>query len=138
MRLLIHYDISVINVHLLNFNSGLALETMMTLLTIRFMPYFMITWIITNVSVCIYPIDVMPRIFHYGYGAPFYNVNRAMRTVIFNTKNQVGLNFGVLLAWVAVSCVTLAAIQMWVRSSRESMVRESTVEEVRDDEKQAA
>ena len=61
-----------------------------------------------------------------------------MRTVIFNTKNQVGLNFGVLLAWVAVSCVTLAAIQMWVRSSRESMVRESTVEEVRDDEKQAA
>jgi len=110
----------------------------MTLLTIRFMPYFMITWIITNVSVCIYPIDVMPYIFRYGYGAPFYNVNRAMRTVIFNTKNQVGLNFGVLLVWVAVSCVTLATIQVWVRRSREDAFMESTTEEVCDDEKQPA
>jgi len=79
------------------------------------MPYFMITWIITNVSVCIFPIDIMPHVFRYGYGAPFYNVNRAMRTVIFNTKNQVGLNFGVLLVWVAISCVTLAGFQVLVR-----------------------
>jgi len=80
----------------------------------------------------------MPHIFRYGYGAPFYNVNRAMRTVIFNTKNQVGLNFGVLLVWVAVSCVILATIQVWVKRSRKSTAVESTVEELRDDEKEAA
>jgi len=128
---------------------------MMTLLTTRFMPYFMITWIITNVSVCIFPIDVMPHIFRYGYGAPFYNVNRAMRTVIFNTKNQVGLNFGVLLVWVAVSCVTLAGFQVLVRRNRSSAAAgaemtgngetgtrkenaEVHTEDVRADEKQTA
>ncbi|KAF7350041.1 DUF3533 domain-containing protein [Mycena venus] len=94
---------------------GLALEAMITLLTVRFVPFFLIIWIISNVSVCIYPIPVLPHVFRYGYGFPFYNISRAVRTIVFRTKDDVGMNFGILLAWVAVSCITLPIFQWVVR-----------------------
>ncbi|KAJ3555553.1 hypothetical protein NP233_g12180 [Leucocoprinus birnbaumii] len=101
---------------------GLALESLFTILTARFIPFFMIFWIISNVSVCVYPIQALPKVFHYGYAAPFYNVSRAFRTIAFNTKNQLGLNFGVLIAWVAISCITLPIFQwiVWRRHLRAS------------------
>ncbi|KAF9045977.1 hypothetical protein BDZ89DRAFT_1184961 [Hymenopellis radicata] len=93
---------------------GLALEAMLTLLTIRFVPFFMILWIISNVSVCFMPIEVLPSIFRYGYVMPFYNVSGAVRTILFGTKNQLSLHFGILIAWSAVSMITLPTFQ-WYR-----------------------
>ncbi|EKM78185.1 hypothetical protein AGABI1DRAFT_75662 [Agaricus bisporus var. burnettii JB137-S8] len=99
---------------------GLALESMITLLTTRFIPFFMITWILSNVSVCIAPIQVLPGIYRYGYAAPFYNLSRGFRTIAFSTKNQLGLNFGILIAWVVISCITLPLFQwlMWRRNQK--------------------
>ncbi|KAF9029608.1 hypothetical protein BDZ89DRAFT_950399 [Hymenopellis radicata] len=93
---------------------GLALEAMSTLLTPRFLPFFMILWIIVNVSVCFMPIELMPHFYRYGYAIPFYNMSRAVRTVLFSTKNEVGLHFGILIAWAAVSAITLPTFQ-WYR-----------------------
>jgi len=85
---------------------GLALEAVVTVLTPRFTPFFMILWIIgmlipwnpsntdlvcepvVNVSVSFYPIELLPPVFRYGKAAPFYNVSRAVRTIIFSTRNQ--------------------------------------------------
>ncbi|KAF8179912.1 hypothetical protein BJ912DRAFT_1062709 [Pholiota molesta] len=97
---------------------GLALESLITLLTPRFIPLFMLTWIIINVSVCVFPIDVLPIFYRYGYAMPFYNLTRAMRTIIFGTRNRVGFNFGILLIWVAISVFTLPVIQWYVRRYR--------------------
>ncbi|KAF9484292.1 hypothetical protein BDN70DRAFT_989742 [Pholiota conissans] len=113
---------------------GLSLEAMITLLTVRFIPFFMLTLIITNVSVCVFPIEILPSFFRYGYGMPFYNISHAMRTIVFATKNRgvlcsalfsnteflaffliVGFDFGILLIWVAISVVTLPLIQQLVR-----------------------
>jgi len=94
---------------------GLALEAMLALLTIKGVPFFMILLIISNVSVCFLPIDVLPRIYHYGYAFPFYNISCAVRTILFGTKNQLGLNFGILIAWVALSCITLPFFQWFMR-----------------------
>ncbi|KAF8585956.1 hypothetical protein K439DRAFT_1409463 [Ramaria rubella] len=94
---------------------GLALETLVTILTPRFTPYFMILWIIVNVSVCFYPIELQPPIYRYGFASPFYNVSRAVRTIIFGTRNQIGLNFGVQFAWIAVSLITLPTFQWFKR-----------------------
>jgi Protein of unknown function (DUF3533) len=41
-----------------------------------------------NVSVCSYPIDMLPRIYRYGYGAPFFNVSQSVRTIVFGTRNR--------------------------------------------------
>ncbi|KAF5374176.1 hypothetical protein D9615_008810 [Tricholomella constricta] len=94
---------------------GLALESLLTLLTPQFMPFFMIMWIIINVSVCIFPIEVMPVVFRYGYAVPFYNISRAVRSIVYGTKNTIGENFGILIAWAAISCITLALIQWFIR-----------------------
>ncbi|PBK61691.1 hypothetical protein ARMSODRAFT_623483 [Armillaria solidipes] len=94
---------------------GLALEAMITLLTIRFMPFFMILWIISNVSVCFMPIEVLPNIYRYGYAMPFYNVSGAVRTILFGTKNELGLHFGILIAWTVISMITLPAFQWFMR-----------------------
>ncbi|KJA21332.1 hypothetical protein HYPSUDRAFT_743132 [Hypholoma sublateritium FD-334 SS-4] len=89
---------------------GLALESLIVLLK-QFIAFFLITWIIVNVSINLFPLEVLPRFFHYGYGAPFYSFNKIIRTVVFGTKNDVGLHFGVLIVWVAISCTTLVVIQ---------------------------
>lgn len=34
------------------------------------------------------PIEVLPRIFRYGYAMQFYNVSGAVRTILFGTKNE--------------------------------------------------
>ncbi|KAJ7737932.1 hypothetical protein B0H16DRAFT_1730099 [Mycena metata] len=58
---------------------GLALESMITILTVRFVPFFLIIWIISNVSVSIFPLAVLPRVFRYGYPFPFYNRELAQK-----------------------------------------------------------
>ncbi|PBK60880.1 hypothetical protein ARMSODRAFT_897433 [Armillaria solidipes] len=94
---------------------GLALEAMMTLMTLRFVAFFMIFWIIVNVSVCFMPIDVLPHIYRYGYAFPFYNLSCAVRTIVFGTKNQLGMQFGILIAWTAVSMITIPLFQWLMR-----------------------
>ncbi|KAK0185364.1 hypothetical protein F5146DRAFT_1124883, partial [Armillaria mellea] len=94
---------------------GLALEAMIMLLTIRFVPFFMILWIISNVSVCFMPIAVLPNIYRYGYAMPFYNVSGAVQTILFGTKNGLGLHFGILIAWTVISMITLPAFQWFMR-----------------------
>ncbi|KAF8885920.1 hypothetical protein CPB85DRAFT_1232523 [Mucidula mucida] len=93
---------------------GLAIEAMFTILNIRFTPFFLITWIIVNVSVCLMPIEVLPRIYHYGYGSPFYHISASVRTILFGTKNEIGFHFGILIVWVAISLVTLPLFQ-WLQ-----------------------
>ncbi|KAJ7651278.1 hypothetical protein FB45DRAFT_974640 [Roridomyces roridus] len=92
---------------------GLALEAMLTLLTQRFVIFFLMLWIISNVSVL--PIQVFPHLYRYGYVFPFYNVSRAIRGIVFGAKNDLGLNSGVLIAWVVFSCGTVALFQWFVR-----------------------
>ncbi|KAH9483287.1 putative endoplasmic reticulum membrane protein [Psilocybe cubensis] len=94
---------------------GLALESLITLLTPRYIPFFMILWIIVDVSVCVFPIDVLPTIFHYGYAAPFYNVSKSIRSLAFGTKDTLGFNFAILVIWIIISCLSLPTIQWFIR-----------------------
>jgi hypothetical protein len=91
---------------------------MITILTVRFIPFFLVTWIIANGSVSILPIQILPGVYRYGYAAPFYNISQGVRTILFDTKNHLGLNLGVLLVWVVISMITLPLIQWFVRRER--------------------
>ncbi|KAF8189646.1 hypothetical protein BJ912DRAFT_925825 [Pholiota molesta] len=94
---------------------------------------FMILWIIANVSVCIFPIDILPGIYHYGYAAPFYNLSHSIRSIAFSTRDTIQhyrlsisdsrLNFGVLFVWVAISCITLPLLQWYVVGRRRGIWR---------------
>ncbi|EJD03138.1 uncharacterized protein FOMMEDRAFT_20295 [Fomitiporia mediterranea MF3/22] len=114
---------------------GLAMESMITILTPSFTPFFLMLWIISNVSVASVPIEVLPGVFRYGYAAPFYNVSKAVRTILFNTKNEIGLNFGVQFAWIAVSLVTMTLLTILMRRKEERAWRAQQDVAVRDKEK---
>ncbi|KAL4265903.1 MNNG export permease-like protein [Pleurotus pulmonarius] len=102
---------------------GLAVEAMFTLLTPRFIPFFLVLWIISNVSTCFYPLETLPAFYRYGYASPFYNVSRGIRTIVFSTRNMLGLNFGVLIAWIAISCITIPLTSWLVRSRQIAALR---------------
>ena len=87
---------------------GLATEFAITILGPRFMAFFLVPLIIVNVSVASLPNDLQPWIFKYGVAMPFYNINRIVRTIIFDTKNDLAMNLGILLAWIALSMITIS------------------------------
>lgn len=66
-------------------------------------------------SVATFPHELQPWIFRYGAAMPFYNVGRAVRTIIFNTKNEIGQNCGILVAWIVFSIVTISVATWAVR-----------------------
>jgi hypothetical protein len=68
-----------------------------------------------NISVTVLPTELEVWFYKYGLGFPVYNMSQIVRTIIFNTKNHLGRNFGVLLAWVALSLITLPILQYLVR-----------------------
>jgi hypothetical protein len=66
---------------------GLATEAMITILTPRFISFFLIVLIVINVSETSVPIPLSGSyIYRVGYGLPFWNLSEAVRTIIFNTK----------------------------------------------------
>ncbi|KAJ3517197.1 hypothetical protein NLJ89_g643 [Agrocybe chaxingu] len=91
--------------------AGLALESMMTLLTLKYIQVFLILWIIGNVSVCLWPIETLPVVYRYGHAAPFYHISRGVRTIVFGTKDE-RLNFGVLAAWIGISPTAVVMLNM--------------------------
>ncbi|EJD42087.1 hypothetical protein AURDEDRAFT_168879 [Auricularia subglabra TFB-10046 SS5] len=102
---------------------GLAIEALVTVLTPRFIPYFLILWIISNVSVAFYPIELLPGVYKYGYASPFYNVSLTVRALLFGTRNYIGLNFGVMFAWVSISCAMLPLLTAYVRNGEKREFR---------------
>ncbi|EJU03718.1 hypothetical protein DACRYDRAFT_77446 [Dacryopinax primogenitus] len=95
---------------------GLAIEAMITLLTPRFAFLFLIPWIITNVSVAQTPFELGAWFYRYGYGFPVFNLAQAVRTILFNTRNALGLNAAVLLSWAGLSLITMPTFTLLMRS----------------------
>ncbi|KAG8887557.1 hypothetical protein FRB98_009463 [Tulasnella sp. 332] len=86
---------------------GLALEAMITILTPRFTPFFLLILVIFNVSVGTLPFELQPGFYKWGYGFPIYNLSLATRTILFDTKNHLARNAGVILGWIALSMLTI-------------------------------
>lgn len=61
---------------------------------------------LTNRCVAL-PHELQPWLYRYGVGLPFYNLSRVVRTIIFNTKNDIGMNLGIVIAWIVVSIITV-------------------------------
>ncbi|KAG8692181.1 hypothetical protein FRC08_009958 [Ceratobasidium sp. 394] len=94
---------------------GLSTEAMVTILTPRFMSFFLIPLIIANVAVATLPFELQPRFYEYGHAFPVFNNTQAVRTILFNTKNHLGLNAGVIIGWCVLSCITIPLFTVIMR-----------------------
>lgn len=84
-------------------NAAMFLSAMSPL---PFSALFLIFWVITNVSTGFYAIELASDFYKWGYAWPLRHIVEGSKTLVFGTKSRLGLNFGVLLAWVVVgSCL---------------------------------
>lgn len=58
---------------------------------------------------------------------PFFRVSNAVRTIIFNTKNEIGMDIGILLAWALLSVITVTLLTTVFR--RKEVKKEHAEEE---------
>lgn len=100
---------------------GLACENVAMVVGMPWASLWLIFWVITNVSTSFYAIDLEPHFFYWGvsfvfwftsmtmhadcfqYAWPLQHIVQASRTIIYDTKSHIGLNFGVLFAWCAIN-----------------------------------
>ncbi|ANZ77000.1 BA75_04068T0 [Komagataella pastoris] len=61
----------------------------------------MLGFVIVNVAPTFAPLELSPGFYQYGKAMPLYNGFQLLRTVLFGTtKKHIGLNIGVLFAWI--------------------------------------
>ncbi|RDW67238.1 SNG1 family protein [Aspergillus mulundensis] len=84
---------------------GFPLENMSMILGFPYSALFLIFWVITNVSSGFYALDVAPGFFKWGYAWPLHRIVNALRTILFGTHSKIGLDFGVLFAWIGISLI---------------------------------
>ncbi|KAI0347315.1 hypothetical protein BDW22DRAFT_1322516 [Trametopsis cervina] len=101
---------------------GLSLEAMITLLTPKFIPYFLFPLIIFNVAPILLPPELLNSIYYYGAGFPIWCVasnknlsSQAVRTIFFDLQDNLGQNAGVMVGWISLSCFTTLIFTWWMR-----------------------
>jgi hypothetical protein len=96
---------------------GLFVENINNVLGQPYTPVFFVFWVITNVATGFYPVDMLSNFYMWGLAWPLRHNLIASKSVLFGTKNELGLNFGVLIAWVAVS-LALQPFTIWMQMRR--------------------
>jgi hypothetical protein len=102
---------------------GLIMEAVFTVIGMRWAPFFLNIWLITNASASLGTFETMNRFYRYGYAMPFWQCVQATRTIVFGTKSHLGLNFGVLVIWCVVGWSGVVVYTTWrVRKSKRTGV----------------
>ncbi|TKA50770.1 hypothetical protein B0A53_06035 [Rhodotorula sp. CCFEE 5036] len=97
------------------FALGLAMESMITILTVKFIPFFLITWIILNITSSFFPPTFMEHFYKYGYAMPFFHSTTGAKHIMWGARDRLGLNFGVLTAWTVLSICSLSLFEFFLR-----------------------
>ncbi|KAJ5192504.1 hypothetical protein N7449_008646 [Penicillium cf. viridicatum] len=82
---------------------GFPCENMAMILGAPYSSIFLIFWVISNVATGFYALDLAPAFFRWGYVWPLHRIVEALRTILFGTHSRIGLDFGILFAWISIS-----------------------------------
>ncbi|GMG20675.1 unnamed protein product [Ambrosiozyma monospora] len=70
------------------------------------MGFWMLSFVVLNVSATFSPIEVCPKIFRFTHAMPIKNAYEISKIIYFNSyRGHLGRYFGVLIAWVAVNMI---------------------------------
>lgn len=89
-----------------------AMNEVMAMWCIMFYPpllgFWMLFWVIVNISSTFTPMAVLPKFYRYGYGLPIHASYEITKVIFFDTyKGAMGRNYGILIAWDAFATVAL-------------------------------
>ncbi|WWC65254.1 uncharacterized protein I303_107871 [Kwoniella dejecticola CBS 10117] len=90
---------------------GFAMETVLALVGLTWLPFFLILWIIPS---SFYPIEMMPNFYRFLRWMPFVHNVEAYKIISFGTdlQHRLGLHFGIIFAVIGVEliCFPLALL----------------------------
>ncbi|WWC72650.1 uncharacterized protein I206_106614 [Kwoniella pini CBS 10737] len=93
---------------------GLAMETVLAIVGMAWLPFFLILWIILNITSSFYPIEMMPNFYRFLRWMPFVHNVEAYKIIAFGTnlQHRLGLHFGIIFAVIGVEliCFPLALL----------------------------
>ncbi|WWC92394.1 uncharacterized protein L201_007351 [Kwoniella dendrophila CBS 6074] len=113
---------------------GFVMETMFLWLG-PFFPFFLIFWVILNVTVAFLDISDMASFYRYGYFTPVWNLVDMAKCVTFATKNHYAQNFAVNLAWLLVWMTLLVLTVVYQRRNKEKEAMQKKWEEIKEADK---
>lgn len=72
------------------------------------MGFWMLFFVIINISATFAPIQLCPAFFRFTYAMPIKNAYELMKVTLFNTsKKNIGREFGILIAWGVLNTILL-------------------------------
>ncbi|GJN89695.1 hypothetical protein Rhopal_002682-T1 [Rhodotorula paludigena] len=104
---------------LAQWGSGMPMEIALAFLGPRYTAFFLVFWIILNVSVSFIDIADQSHFYSYGFILPIYQAVQNGKTIAFGTKNRFAQYFGVEVAWVVVGSVALVGVVIFQRKQQE-------------------
>lgn len=87
---------------------GVWMELVLLSLGPMVFPFFLLFWVILNVSVAFLDIADIDHFYSYGFILPVWNSVDAAKSIWFGTKNHLGQNFAVNIAWLLVGITGVA------------------------------
>lgn len=90
---------------------GGANENMISLIITfgpQYLGFWLMTWIVLNISCSFYPLVLNNQFYRYGYAMPIHNGVDIYKVIFLDlSKHKMGRNYGILVAWVALNTALL-------------------------------
>lgn len=105
---------------------GLSCENVAMIVGQPWTALWLVFWVITNVSTSFYSLDLAPGFYRWGYAWPLHQIVESSRQILFDLHSRIGLNVGILFAWMAVNTVLFPFCCYFMRwkSERETRLAE--------------
>lgn len=115
---------------------GTVIEIAALMLTLYFptlLGFWLIFWVISNVSPTYTPMTLTANLYRYRYSFPSYNAYECTKMILFNThKGHIGWCYGIIAAWIIVMNIILYfCIDLFIKK----MSRKAQQAAMRTDEK---
>lgn len=103
---------------------GLVIENFNNAIGQPFTALFFTFWVISNVCTGFFPVELESNFYKWGLAWPLRHDLIGAKAIVYGTKNLLGLNFGVLIAWIAVS-LALQPLTIAIQLKKKKSVWES-------------
>ncbi|KXH25330.1 MNNG and nitrosoguanidine resistance protein [Colletotrichum simmondsii] len=102
---------------------GMACENMAMIIGPRWVGLWLTFWTLTNTLTGFWPPDIAPGFYRWAYAWPYHHVIEGSRQILFDLHSRIGLNFGVLIAWVSVNTILFVPACYILRWKDEKEIR---------------
>ena len=77
----------------------------------QYMGFWLVFWIVSNISPSFFPLALMNNFYRYGYMMPIHNAMDIYKVIFLNTyKGTLGRNYGILCAWVVINSILFVPV----------------------------